>query len=247
MSIIPSANSARGAGGKTQIIVWTGALVLTVAMIIISCLMAFSGSADKVPQVGVGLTAFLVYTGAIAVGAFLGFLFGLPRARVVDQVNSEQAGASKAATHFLANSNLIKVSDWLTTIIIGLTLVNLGAIVPAARDLSDALSGPLGGYPYSAAVGLAVAIGSVIAGFLLGFLWTSIRVRELMEEAERRAVQTYWIDLVGLTVKQAKQIAANQGFTVVVPVGAVDTATITDQDPKPGTGIGPNDEIKVTV
>ena len=56
-------------------------------------------------------------------GAGFGFLFGLPRSRVSDLTadgsTEVPAPPAKASTYYLTNSNLIKVSDWLTTIVIG--------------------------------------------------------------------------------------------------------------------------------
>jgi hypothetical protein len=69
------------------------------------------------------------------VGAALGFLFGLPRTRneaaaeesVVNAAHHAGA-ASRLARAFAANDNLTKVSDWLTTIVVGLTLINLSSL-----------------------------------------------------------------------------------------------------------------------
>jgi hypothetical protein len=101
-----------------------------------------------------------------------------------------QSGATSnppSSTSYLTTSNLIKVSDWLTTIIIGLGLVNLRKVPAAIEQLGAALKAPLGGMPYSATIGVSVVIGGAAAAFLLAYLWTSIRVRELLEQSEREA------------------------------------------------------------
>ena len=92
----------------------------------------------EVSGLGVGLTAFALFGAAAAIGAGLGFLFGLPRSRYADldasgPSNTTNAKSSETprSAHYLTNSNLIKVSDWLTTIIIGVGLVNLAKIGPA--------------------------------------------------------------------------------------------------------------------
>lgn len=236
-----------GAGEKTQAIVWTAGLVLSSGTLVLAFLVAINGSPGREPQIGAGLALIVLYTASFTVGAFLGFLFGLPRARVVEQATGPQAGSGSPLSHFLANSNLIKVSDWLTTIIIGLTLVNLGQVVPAAIGLGDALGEPLGGHPYSAAIGLAVVIGSVLAGFFLVYLWTSIRVRELLEEAERTVVQATVPDLTSLTFAQATKVARSLGYQIVSPPGTPPQGQVSAQKPAPGTKHASSDLIDLTL
>lgn len=143
--------------------------------------------------VGVGIAVLLLAAASWMVGSILGFLFGMPRSRLTDQVTLLEGKLAAGvpgrtpAARFLANANLIKVSDWLTTIVIGLGLVNLGKVVPAFRDLGGALREPLGGAPYAGAVGLSVLVAGSLAGFMLCYLWTSMRVRELLEESEHRS------------------------------------------------------------
>ena len=76
------------------------------------------------------------------------------------------------------------MSDWLTTIIIGVGLVNVAKLGPAAGDFSEALEAPLGGAPYAGIIGITVIIIALLASVILCYLWTSIRVRELLEESE---------------------------------------------------------------
>ena len=91
-----------------------------------------------------GVVLFVLFGAAGAVGAAAGFLFGLPRSRVADMTTLRQSvgntsGAASnlpPSTSYLANSNLIKVSDWLTTIIIGLGLVNLRKAPAAVEQLA---------------------------------------------------------------------------------------------------------------
>lgn len=186
------------AGDKTQRgVVWVSYLLI-LGMFLCSIVLARSvPERSDVSGAGVGLTAFLLFAAAAAVGAGLGFLFGLPRARFTEadgggtqrSTGGEHAlgGTSAGATRssqYLTNSNLIKVSDWLTTIIIGVGLVNVARLGPAAGDFSEALQAPLGGAPYAGTIGITVIIIALLASVILCYLWTSIRVRELLEESE---------------------------------------------------------------
>src|SRR5215212_10452287 len=109
-------------GATTQRGVIRAAVALLIGMVIVSVLLTM-GAEKKGAGGGVGLgaTAFLLFTAATAVGAGLGFLFGLPRARLADLTTAadlttqQQLGASdpggstpkvSASTHYLTNSNL---------------------------------------------------------------------------------------------------------------------------------------------
>ena len=71
---------------------------------------------------------------------------------------------SKGITQYQGNTNLEQVSDWLTKIIVGIGLVQIGHIVPALSKFAESMKAPLGGLPSSSAFGLGV-------GNLLRFAW----------------------------------------------------------------------------
>ena len=227
----------RKAGDKIQ----RGVLAITVfmllAMVVVAIILTLTAHDG-----GAGITVFLLFVAAAAVGAVLGFLFGLPRARVSDLTSAD---SSPTSTFYLTNSNLIKVSDWLTTIVIGLGLVNLGKVVPALRSLGHALHDPLGGVAYSGAVGISVLIVGILAGFVLDYLWTSIRVRELLEEAERQNQQTV-PELRNQTLGEAKEAASRNNVTLLVPDDAPDTSLVTRQAVAPGTTVPTGTTVAVS-
>jgi len=226
----------RKAGDKIQRGVLAIAVVMLLAMIVVSIILTVTTHDG-----GAGVTAFLLFVAAAAVGAVLGFLFGLPRARVSDLPGS----ATPTSTFYLTNSNLIKVSDWLTTIVIGLGLVNLGKVVPALRSLGHALHDPLGGLAYSGAAGISVLIVGTLAGFVLDYLWTSIRVRELLEEAERQNQQTV-PELRNQTLGEAKEAASRNNVTLLVPDDAPDSSLVTRQAVAPGTTVPSGTTVAVS-
>jgi PASTA domain len=237
---------ARKAGDKIQHGVFTMVCWMLVAMVVIAFLLA--GATDSA---GAGVTAFLLFGAAMAVGAVLGFLFGLPRARVADLTGGGDAGTDpqtgqRASTYYLTNSNLIKVSDWLTTIVIGLGLVNLGKVVPGLQHLGEALRAPLGGTEFAGAVGISVLIVGVLAGFVLTYLWTSIRVRELLEEAERQNRRTV-PELRNQTLGEARQAADRSNVTLLVPEGAPDSSLVTRQAVPPGTAVPAGTRVAVSM
>ena len=201
----------RRPGQKTQRLVAFVVILLVAGILLvsISLVQSIPSSAGAGAARAAGVVVFVLSGAAGAVGAATGFLFGLPRSRIVDATTGGQAGAAcgpPPSTSYLTNSNLIKVSDWLTTIIIGLSLVNLRKVPAAIEQLGAALKAPLGGMPYSGTIGVSVLIGSAVAAFLLAYLWTSIRVRELLEDSERESQRGVVPKLEGTTMDAAKRI-----------------------------------------
>jgi hypothetical protein len=118
---------------------------------------------------------------ALAVGGILGFLFALPRTL------EQEKGSGLLAT----NSNLDQVSDWLTKILVGLGLIELGRIAHGVGDLGDSMAAALGDEAGAKTFALSILIFSAIDGFLLAYLWTRIVVsRGLKEAAENLAKVT---------------------------------------------------------
>jgi hypothetical protein len=235
------------------------AIGIVIGAVVVSVLLAnSSGSNGSKAGVGVGVMAFLLFAAAVFVGVGLGFLFGMPRARFADLVAAENAGSDESAsnrtgtaaslsrpTSYLANSNLTKVSDWLTTIVVGLALVNLGNAISALRDLAVALREPLGGAAYAGAVGLSLLIIGAVAGFTGMYLWTSIRVRELLEQSEQQFVIVP--DLVGSKLGDARIIVGRTPLNVDAPKEAPADSEIVDQSRSPGTLAPRGAAVKVTV
>src|SRR6202043_965823 len=69
-------------------------------------------------------TALVIAGSAYFTGGIVGFLFGIPR-------TVQGSAPSEKASQYKTNTNLEQVSDWLTKIIVGIGLVQIGHIVPA--------------------------------------------------------------------------------------------------------------------
>lgn len=238
-----------GAGEKTQRGVVGVTLTLLLGMLVVSAATAISAEQQWEQRVGFWAVLYVVFLAAGAGGSGLGFIFGLPRARVFDTLGVDETSAQGTARgehaaargtvvrpHYLSNSNLIKVSDWLATIVVGLSLVNLGKVVPALRALRTGLEDALGAQPSAGVAAVGMIIIGVLAGFLLMYLWVSIRVRQLLEEAEA-TLEREIPDLAGLTLAEAKRAARESQVTLVVPRGLDDESRVTGQAPTPGTTV----------
>jgi hypothetical protein len=113
-------------------------------------------------------TAAAVAGAAGLVGGVIGFLFGIPLTPQAAGHGDDRSGSGS----FKPNTNLEQVSDWLTKIIIGVGLVQIGHALPALSKLATSLKGPLGGLPSSSAFGLGLVIYFALLGFLLLYLWS---------------------------------------------------------------------------
>ena len=126
-----------------------------------------------------GLRAFaileMVAGAAWGCGAVLGFLFGVPRLR---SATGPQAGAGDS--QFTPNTNLEQISDWLTKIIVGATLVQLNAVISRIQATAEVIGTSIGA-AHAAPVGGATMIYFFTAGFMWGYLWCSLRIfREMI-------------------------------------------------------------------
>jgi hypothetical protein len=75
-----------------------------------------------------------------AVGALLGFLFGVPRTREAAEAARQGQDARAVQRAVLAaNTNLERVSDWLTTLLLGATLVQIQPLAKWIGELGKGL------------------------------------------------------------------------------------------------------------
>ncbi|HEU5105449.1 MAG TPA: hypothetical protein VFU11_06370 [Solirubrobacterales bacterium] len=169
-----------GVSGTLNVLLTLG-LPPLVALLVYA--IASSGKTGEILAVG-SLTA----ASAFAVGALLGFLFGIPRTvaaasgATTGQAGTGSAPANTADAHrFAANTNLEQISDWLTKILVGVGLVQIHAVSGAVEDLADGLAPGLGSQGFSVAVALLVSFS--ITGFVSAYLFTRLRLQGAFEVA----------------------------------------------------------------
>lgn len=154
----------------------------------------------------------LIAMGLLAVGTILGFLFGLPKTLDVpsrtdqttvvastvgatgstststtDVVAQPKIGAQPGGfVRFLqSNNNLQKVSDWLTTVITGLTLTQLLRIPGYVSTFGHFIQDAVGGLQYGVAIGAGLLLYFPTAGFAAGYLITRLVLATELDRAER--------------------------------------------------------------
>lgn len=121
------------------------------------------------------VTFLSVAGGAFAFGAAMGFLFGIPRSEKYKYRREGQESGNDS--FYTDNTNLEEISDWLTKIILGLTLIKLHTILyflnTSAQTIHHAL---LGNCTNVQANYFVFGYGTMVLYFLAGgglcFLWT---------------------------------------------------------------------------
>jgi len=151
-----------------------------------------SGNAGAVGSVG-----FLLAGGCLLLGGLTGFLFGIPRSLQRNGENgvgvetgsgSTSRTTSSPTAQYGVNTNLEQISDWLTKILVGVGLTQMGKIPGLLRDGSEYLSAALGNNQYSEAIALWIVLYFSSCGFLFGYLWTRLFLSRALAEADMDAV-----------------------------------------------------------
>jgi hypothetical protein len=182
-----------------------------------------------------GLAVFgmlvLVAAAAIAVGSLLGFLFGIPRSLQDQRGATPEPGAdADRPRSYMPNTNLEQISDWLTKILVGVGLIQLGRAPGTLGRLVDALADGLGGQPSDRLMVGAVLVFYPIFGFLTTYLLTRLLLQRAFSLADLAAVVTRKVTEVA-TETVRDEVARQQrrdadGFSLVAwqlkpPAGTV--------------------------
>ncbi len=111
----------------------------------------------------------LVAGASALVGGLTGFLFGIPRTQ-----QGDEAAPVNGRVAYRPNTNLEQISDWLTKILVGIGLIQLGRAPDQLGRLADALGPGFGGGDEATSLALTVVLYFALAGFLFGYLWTRL-------------------------------------------------------------------------
>jgi hypothetical protein len=124
-----------------------------------------------------GLMAFgaaaMVAAACFLSGGLIGFIFGIPRALSSDTVIRSREQENRLIT----NTNLEQVSDWLTKIIVGVTLVQLGNVARGFGELTKSVSSIFGS---SSTQNRTVAGAIILYSAVFGFFACYIAARSII-------------------------------------------------------------------
>ena len=132
----------------------------------------------------------LIAAGAASVGVLLGFLFGMPRG-FADDRQDEIGNTPPTDVAYRPSNNLEQVSDWLTKILIGVGLVELGQLRETLRNTAQAVEVSIAAAPAGTnVVTQVVVVTFLVLGFLASFLWTRIYYGPLQTRVDRDVISS---------------------------------------------------------
>lgn len=198
----------------------------------------------------------LYFMAAATSGIAVGFLFGVPRVMASGageakpkELAGEETTAAEKVEHALLNSNtnLERISDWLTTAIIALSLANLHEVskwlaefgATAEKSLNACTGTDCGG-----AINVTIQVVIVFAGvwgLLLGYLHTRVFITLMLRETER-ALRQPW-KTQQLYDDSSLQLRLQEG--VAISGGAV--ANLPEADRRKVEELAKRDVSKVTI
>jgi hypothetical protein len=152
---------------------WGLSLIKIFLMLSVLIIIVFSFFSRKPGEAFnlIGLS-LMVALAALLCGGLLGFLFGIPKSKASSQVADNNP--NQPAAKFTDNTNLEDISDWLTKIIVGITLVELpqmearfGTLCNRLKLAFSAYLGSNFAYTYAS----ALVIFYFLCGFLAVYLW----------------------------------------------------------------------------
>ena len=164
-------------------------------------------------------SSLLIACASFLIGALLGFIFAIPRAlQGTRPPESGQAGKADGSggtsgLEYQVNTNLEQISDWLTKIIVGIGLVQLGKMPEYVNRLGDYFGDCFGDAPGSAAIAVVVIIAFLVLGFLVGYLITRLYVTGAFKRAERDKVKP--VADIPITARDAGPVRPIQSIEVV--------------------------------
>jgi hypothetical protein len=129
--------------------------------------------------------------GAFALaGGLVGFLFAIPRSRQEgDRAPQPELPASgtarKRLSDYSANTNLEQISDWLTKILVGISLVQFGQMSERFDTAATTLAPLLGTGGPARPMTLALMSYFALWGFFVAYLLTRLWLPKALSRAER--------------------------------------------------------------
>ncbi|MFD0529440.1 hypothetical protein ACFQ1I_25210 [Kitasatospora arboriphila] len=145
----------------------------------------------------------LVVAATFAVGGgLLGFLFGIPKLLTSGAAAHPDDQSATSTASYAPNTNLEQVSDWLTKILLGAGLTQIGTLPRRSRELGEALAPAVGGGPGAAGFAAALSVYFTVLGFLAGWLLTRLLLARALSAADRQTLA----DSVNQTVLAARSL-----------------------------------------
>ncbi len=178
---------------------WSRILVLLVGSGFLAAIIAgyFANQASGVENAA---AAVFISGCSLLIGVFLGFIFGIPRSVQQNSDGNPNSDAQAKPYSWVENTNLEQISDWLTKIIVGITLVQFDKIANMLGEVSIQYSSIFSSSE-NTNIAQAVILFFVLSGFLSSYLWTRIFMKSELQRGDQKLQEM----LVNVVEKQDKQ------------------------------------------
>jgi len=168
--------------------VWNVLLIMLysgVLFILLSCFhLIFDGEHkwnDYWTAIG---TCLLLAGGCFSGGAFIGFMFGIPR--VLSNPTSAPDDIKNNSKTIMQNDNLVQISDWLTKIIVGVSLTQLTNIPHFLHHLGEKFAVSTGAYENKGVnTAIILLVYFPIIGFFFGYLWSRLFFPKMLADMDK--------------------------------------------------------------
>lgn len=142
---------------------------------------------------------------SLLVGSLLGLLFGVPERL---ENGSPNQGHKLG---FRSTNNLKQISDWLTKIIVGVTLTQFDDIMSYMSQAASLAASSFPGSPeWARSAGFSAMFLHGTAGFWFGYLWAAAHLPGILEDAESVPSEVADLEELGLAQEQFPSRAARQ-------------------------------------
>lgn len=188
----------RSKAGRQALLVISGIVIVGLLLLLA---YAWTMGEEIFPRFGLFGFLFTIAGAAFAFGGLIGFLFAVPQAlaeptaTILNTLQSNNGDSTSTqglnapmtkqerVRRFVANSNLIEVSDWLTKIIVGITLVNLSNLPKHIGNYAKHVTGNLSITGLESTV-LTASLLYVVMGFIFVYLWGQMYLLAIFEDAQ---------------------------------------------------------------
>lgn len=117
--------------------------------------------------IGTGL--FLAGATTLA-GSVVGFLFGVPRKNLEKEGHDSAENEDRKPLLYQPNTNLELISDWLTKMIVGVSLVEIHKIIHFFELIGQFCGSAFAISPAGEVIAISICVHYLIIGFIQGFL-----------------------------------------------------------------------------
>lgn len=191
------------------------AAAFSVVGLIVVVVAATIGMSTNWQVAGSYFGASLLYGAASAgLGAAIGFIFGIPRSVQAEGPTATVIEGLGERT-VRSNTNLERISDWLTGMLVGIGLISIPYIAETFKSIGEKAALGFPGIPFIGMTAQLIVVYGLIAGFLSAYLVTRILVPTLIENAEGLLnLRGFFLSGLNLTEEESRRLSRAAGETL---------------------------------